>query len=57
MQEFFIRQGANYPALRMELIEDGRYDFHKAKINNALQDSDVVFTPFCVGIFYDRLRL
>ena len=44
MQEFFIRTGANYPALRMELIEDGRYDFHKAKINNALQDSDVVFS-------------
>ena len=43
-QEFFVRQGANYPALRMELIEDGRYDFHKAKINNALQDSDVVFS-------------
>ena len=44
MQEFFIRVGSNYPALRMELIEDGRYDFHKAKINNALQDSDVVFS-------------
>jgi hypothetical protein len=44
MIEFNIRQGANYPALRMELIEDGRYDFHKAKINNALQDSDVVFS-------------
>ena len=44
MQEFFIRVGSNYPSLRMELIEDGRYDFHKAKINNALQDSDVVFS-------------
>ena len=43
-QEFFVRQGTNYPALRMEIIEDGRYDFHKAKINNALQDSDVVFS-------------
>ena len=41
---FSIRVGANYPSLRMELIEDGRYDFHKAKINNALQDSDVVFS-------------
>jgi hypothetical protein len=41
---FSIREGATYPALRMELIEDGRYDFHKAKINNALQDSDVVFS-------------
>ena len=44
MIEFFVRQGANFPVLRMELIEDGRYDFHKAKINNALQDSDVVFS-------------
>ena len=44
MQEFFIRTGSNYPSLRMELIEDGRYDFHKAKLNNALQDSDVVFS-------------
>lgn len=43
-QEFFVRQGTNYPALRMVLIEDGRYDFHKSKINNALQDSDVVFS-------------
>lgn len=43
-QEFFVRQGSNHPSLRMELIEDGRYDFHKAKINNALQDSDVVFS-------------
>lgn len=42
--EFAIRVGSNYPSLRMELIEDGRYDFHKAKINNALQDSDVVFS-------------
>lgn len=44
MQEFFIRQSAVLPVLRMELIEDGRYDFHKAKINNALQDSEVVFS-------------
>lgn len=44
MQEFSVRAGATLPVLRMELIEDGRYDFHKAKINNALQDSDVVFS-------------
>lgn len=43
-QEFNVRAGATLPVLRMELIEDGRYDFHKAKINNALQDSDVVFS-------------
>ena len=39
MQEFNVRAGATLPVLRMELIEDGRYDFHKA-----LQDSDVVFS-------------
>lgn len=44
MYEFAIRAGANFPVLRMELIEDGRYDYHKAKINNALQDSNVVFS-------------
>lgn len=44
MQEFSVRAGATLPVLRMELIEDGRYDFHKAKLNNALQDSDVVFS-------------
>ena len=44
MQEFSVRAGATLPVLRMEIIEDGRYDFHKAKINNALQDSDVVFS-------------
>ena len=41
---FNLRVGSNYPSLRMELIEDGRYDFHKAKINNALQDSNVTFS-------------
>ena len=44
MIEFTVREKSNYPVLRLELIEDGRYDFHKAKINNALQDSDVVFS-------------
>ena len=44
MQEFNVRVGATLTVLRMELIENGRYDFHKAKINNALQDSDVVFS-------------
>ena len=42
-QEFFIRVGSVNPPLRMELIEDGRYDFKKSLINNALQDSVVKF--------------
>lgn len=43
MQEFFIRQGSLNPVLEMELIEDGRYDFQKSLINEALQDSIVTF--------------
>lgn len=43
-QEFFIRVGSVLPVLRMELIEDGRYDFRKSLINNALQDSVVKFS-------------
>ena len=42
-QEFFIRKGSVNPVLRMELIKDGRYDFKKAMIDNALQDSVVKF--------------
>ena len=29
MQYFYIKQGSTLPTLRMELIEDGRHDFHK----------------------------
>ena len=29
MQEFYINQHSNNPALRMELICDGRYDYKK----------------------------
>ena len=42
-QEFFIRKGSVNPVLRMELIKDGRYDFKKSMIDNALQDSVVKF--------------
>ena len=44
MQEFFILQGSVNPTLVMELINDGRYDFQKSLINNALQDSVVTFS-------------
>lgn len=44
MQEFFIVKGSINPPLEMELINDGRYDFHKSLINNALQDSVVTFS-------------
>ena len=42
-QEFFIRKGSVNPVLRMELIKDGRYDFKKSMIGNAIQDSVVKF--------------
>lgn len=44
MQEFYIRQYSVNPVLEMELINDGRYDFQKSLINDALQNSDVTFS-------------
>lgn len=44
MQEFFINHGSLNPVLEMELIKDGRFDFQKSLINNALQDSTVTFS-------------
>ena len=44
MQEFFIIRGSVNPVLEMEVIEDGRYDFHRSLINDALQDSTVTFS-------------
>ncbi len=44
MQEFHIRKGSLNPVLEMELIKDGRYDFKKSLIDNALQDCVVTFS-------------
>lgn len=44
MQEFYIRQGSVNPLLRLEVINDGRYDYRKSLINNSLLDSKVTFT-------------
>jgi hypothetical protein len=44
MQEFNIKKGSVNPVLEMELINDGRYDFQKSLINDALQDSVVTFS-------------
>ena len=44
MQEFYIRQGSVNPLLRMELINDGRYDYRKPLMNYSLLDSKVTFT-------------
>lgn len=44
MQEFHIRKGSVNPVLRMEVFQDGRYDFKRSLIDDALQDSIVTFT-------------
>ena len=45
IDNFFIRQNATLPALRMELILDGKYDFMKSShFNNAIQNADVTFS-------------
>ena len=44
-QEFYINSGSILPVLRMELINDGRYDYMKSDvIGKALQDAKVTFT-------------
>jgi hypothetical protein len=44
MQDFYIVRGSLNPVLEMELIADGRYDFQKSLINDAIQDSIVTFS-------------
>lgn len=43
-QEFYIIRGSVNPVLRMEIINDGRYDFKKTLFNNVIQDSIVKFS-------------
>lgn len=38
----FMTKGSTLPILRLELIEDGRHDFHK--FQNAIQNADITFT-------------
>lgn len=42
MQEFYINQESTMPFLKMELINDGRYDFDK--FYELIQDADITFT-------------
>lgn len=42
MMQFFINKDSILPILRMELIYDGRHDFHK--FWDAIQDADITFT-------------
>lgn len=45
MQYFYINQNSTLPSLRIELINDGRYDFMKSyEFNNAIQNADVTFS-------------
>jgi len=45
MQYHYINQFSMNPPLRIELINDGKYDFMKAyEFNNAIQDADVTFS-------------
>lgn len=41
-QFFYIKQYSTLPTLRMELIEDGRHDFHK--FHECIQSADITFT-------------
>lgn len=42
--EFFIRQGATDPILKMRLIDDGKND--KSSFNDLLENSDIKFEMF-----------
>jgi hypothetical protein len=44
--EFFIRQGASDPILKMRLIDDGKND--KSSFNDLLENSDITFEMFDV---------
>lgn len=41
---FIIKKNSVNPLLRMEVINDGRYDYRKSLINNSLMDSVVTFS-------------
>jgi len=38
----YMTKGSTLPILRLELIDDGRHDFHK--FHNAVQNADITFT-------------
>lgn len=45
MQCFYINKNATLPTLRMELINDGRYDFLKSShFYNVIQNADAYFS-------------
>lgn len=44
--EFFIRQGASEPILKLRLVDDGKND--KSSFNDLLENSDITFEMFDV---------
>lgn len=45
MQIFYIKKDSILPSLRMELINDGKYDFRKfQKFNNSIQSAEAFFS-------------
>jgi hypothetical protein len=42
--EFFIRQGATEPILKMRLVDDGKND--KSSLNDLLENSDISFEMY-----------
>ncbi len=44
--EFFIRQGASDPILKLRLVDDGKND--KSSFNDLLENSDITFEMFDV---------
>jgi hypothetical protein len=45
MQYFYINQNSINPTLRMEIINDGKFEFMKStNFNNAIQNAEVTFS-------------
>ena len=45
MQYFYINQNSTLPTLKVELVNDGRFEFLKAgKFYNAIQNADITFS-------------
>ena len=51
---FFIKQNSTLPTLRMELIEDGRHDFHK--FHEAIQSATITFSMTNIDTNVQRLQ-
>ena len=47
-QYFYINSNSVNPTLRVELVNDGKYDFYGTHIfNSMIESSDVTFTMWC----------